>query len=42
MNPVAPQSHRFDSAELRELLAQEINGVPVFDVLDPGYLALAA
>ena len=42
VNPVAPQSHRFDSAELRELLAQEISGVPVFDVLDPGYLALAA
>jgi hypothetical protein len=42
VNPVAPQSHRFDSAELRALLAQEINGVPLFDVLDPGYLALAA
>jgi hypothetical protein len=42
VNPVAPQSHRFDSAELRELLAREISDVPVFDVLDPGYLALAA
>jgi hypothetical protein len=41
VNPVAPQSHRFDSAQLRELLEGAIAGVPVFDVLDPGYLALA-
>jgi hypothetical protein len=37
VNPVAPQSHRFDSAELRELLGERIQGVPIFDVLDPGY-----
>lgn len=44
VNPIAPQSHRFDSAQLRGLLEAAIPGVPVFDVLDPsygGYLALA-
>jgi hypothetical protein len=35
VNPVAPQSHRFDSRKLREALEAEIDGVPVFDVLDP-------
>jgi hypothetical protein len=37
VNPVAPQSHSFDSARLRDLLAQEIPGVPIFDVLHPSY-----
>ncbi len=37
VNPVAPQSHRFDSAELRALLAQAIPDVPIFDVLAPDY-----
>ncbi|MGA2320450.1 MAG: hypothetical protein ABSG95_06875 [Solirubrobacteraceae bacterium] len=41
VNPLAPQSHRFDSAELRELVAQAVGDVPVLDVLDPSYLALA-
>jgi hypothetical protein len=41
VNPVAPQSHSFDSRQLRELIAAAITGVPVFDVLDPSYLALA-
>jgi hypothetical protein len=34
-NPVAPQSHSFDSAELTARLAEAIPGVPVFDVLAP-------
>jgi hypothetical protein len=37
VNPVAPQSHRFDSAELRALLREAIPDVPIFDVLDPDY-----
>ena len=37
VNPVAPQSHRFDSAQLRALLAQAIADVPIFDVLHPEY-----
>jgi hypothetical protein len=37
VNPVAPQSHRFDSAELRGLLEEAIPEVPIFDVLHPGY-----
>jgi hypothetical protein len=37
VNPVAPQSHRFDSAQLRSMLAQAIPDVPIFDVLDPSY-----
>jgi hypothetical protein len=37
VNPVAPQSHSFDSAELRRALAEAIPGVPIFDVLDPSY-----
>lgn len=41
VNPVAPQSHRFDSAKLRSLLAEAIPGVPIFDVLDPGYAKAA-
>jgi hypothetical protein len=41
VNPVAPQSHRFDSLELRELIEETVADVPVLDVLDPFYLALA-
>ncbi len=40
VNPVAPQSHRFDSRQLRELIAAAIPDVPVLDVLDEDYLAL--
>jgi hypothetical protein len=39
VNPVAPRSHQFDSARLRELLAAAIPDVPIFDVMDPGYAA---
>jgi hypothetical protein len=35
VNPIAPQSHRFDSRELRGLIEAAIGDVPVFDVLDP-------
>ena len=41
VNPVAPQSHRFDSRRLRELIGAAVPDVPVLDVLDPSYLALA-
>jgi hypothetical protein len=41
INPVAPQSHHFDSKRLRELIAAAVADVPVLDVLDPSYLALA-
>jgi len=41
VNPVAPQSHRFDSRQLRELIEASVAGVPVLDVLDESYLALA-
>ena len=37
VNPVAPQSHRFDSAQLRGLLEEAIGDVPIFDVLHPDY-----
>ncbi len=37
VNPVAPQSHRFDSAQLRGLMQEAIPDVPVFDVLHPDY-----
>jgi hypothetical protein len=37
VNPVAPQSHRFESAQLRERLEQALAGVPIFDVLDADY-----
>lgn len=37
VNPVAPGSHRFDSAQLRSLIEGVLPGVPVFDVLDPSY-----
>jgi hypothetical protein len=37
VNPVAPQSHSFDSARLRAGLVEAIGEVPVFDVLSPDY-----
>jgi hypothetical protein len=37
VNPVAPQSHRFDSEQLRTLMRETIPDVPVFDVLHPDY-----
>jgi hypothetical protein len=39
VNPVAPQSHSFDSALLREALSEEIDDVPIFDVLHADYLS---
>jgi len=41
VNPVAPQSHRFESQRLRELIEEVAPDVPVLDVLDASYLALA-
>jgi hypothetical protein len=41
VNPVAPQSHRFDSRQLRGLIEAAVADVPVLDVLDLDYLALA-
>jgi hypothetical protein len=35
VNPVAPQAHRFDSAELRSQLRDAIPDVPLLDVLNP-------
>jgi hypothetical protein len=37
VNPVAPQSHRFKSAQLRELIEEAVGDVPVLDVLDASY-----
>ncbi len=37
VNPLAPQSHRFDSAELRAALQDAIPDLPIFDVLHPDY-----
>jgi hypothetical protein len=34
VNPVAPQSHRFDSARLQALLRDALPDIPFFDVLD--------
>jgi hypothetical protein len=41
VNPLAPQSHSFDSRVLRELIESAVADVPVLDVLDESYLALA-
>ena len=38
INPVEPQSHRFDSAQLRRLLAETISGVPILDVMGSDYV----
>ncbi|HUA75670.1 MAG TPA: hypothetical protein VL988_13015 [Solirubrobacteraceae bacterium] len=40
VNPLAPQSHRFGSRQLRELVSEAVPDVPVLDVLDESYLAL--
>jgi hypothetical protein len=37
VNPVAPGSHRFDSAQLLSLIEAALPGVPVFDVFGPNY-----
>jgi hypothetical protein len=37
VNPVAPQSHSFDSGRLRSLIAEKVPGVPIFDVMHPSY-----
>jgi hypothetical protein len=42
VNPVAPRSHSFDSAELRGLLEEAIADVPIFDVLHRDYARRAA
>jgi hypothetical protein len=42
VNPVAPMSHSFDSAELCERIAGVIGDVPVLDVRASGYPAAAA
>ncbi len=41
VNPLAPQSHELDSRELRESIESAVSDVPVLDVLDESYLALA-
>ncbi|HEX4484551.1 MAG TPA: hypothetical protein VH081_12315 [Solirubrobacteraceae bacterium] len=41
VNPLAPQSHSFDSRELRESIESAVSDVPVLDVLDASYLAAA-
>jgi hypothetical protein len=40
VNPVAPQAHSFDSVRLRELLAQALGDVPIFDVLHADYRSM--
>jgi hypothetical protein len=40
VNPVAPRSHGFDSAQLRGLLREAIDSVAIFDVLHPDYGAM--
>ena len=43
VNPLAPQSHRFDSARAAgALLAEAIDGLPIIDVCDPDYRAALA
>ncbi len=37
VNPLAPQSHSFDSAQLRSALGEAISDVPIFDVLHADY-----
>ena len=39
VNPLAPLSHRLDSATLRRRVAEAVPDVPVLDVLDPAYRA---
>ena len=40
VNPVAPQSHSFDSRELCDLISSHVQDVSVLDVLSSSYLAL--
>jgi hypothetical protein len=40
VNPVAPQSHSFDSRELCDLISAHVQDVSVLDVLSSSYLAL--
>ncbi|HEX3910522.1 MAG TPA: hypothetical protein VHW67_07475 [Solirubrobacteraceae bacterium] len=40
VNPLAPQSHRFDSRMLRGLIGEAVANVPILDVLDESYLTL--
>jgi hypothetical protein len=42
VNPLAPQSHRFDSQRLRELIEAAVPDVPILDVLDPSYSSAPA
>jgi hypothetical protein len=42
VNPVAPQSHRFDSSRLRAAIEESIEDIPVFDVLAPDDRGAAA
>jgi hypothetical protein len=42
VNPVAPQSHRFDSRQLRDLIEAAVEDVPILDVLDPSYRPASA
>ena len=42
VNPIAPQSHRFDSARLRKLLLGAIPELPVFDVMHADYRGSSA
>jgi hypothetical protein len=37
VNPVAPQSHAFDSAQMRDRLGELVHDVPIFDVMHPSY-----
>jgi len=41
VNPLAPESHRFDTLELRARLTDAIPDVPIFDVKAPDYVAAA-
>ena len=42
VNPIAPQSHRFDSRQLRTLLQTTVDDVPILDVLHADYAACTA
>jgi hypothetical protein len=37
VNPVAPQSHSFDSGRLRAMLGEALPGLAIFDVMHPEY-----
>ncbi len=41
VNPLAPESHSFDSAELRAMLGEAIPDVPIFDVLHGDYAGVS-